>query len=435
MVSEAMNTWINFRSDFTRSVMVIASGTVIAQTIGLILAPILTRLYTPQVMGEFSVYYRVVTFIATVATARYELSIPLPKSDHHSFQIFRMSLRIALVTTFITFIGVLIYFFVNQFALASILIGLSVIVGTFFLVFFNLGTNWAIRKKSFRHISFSKIANSGVMNILRVGFGFLAPNVFSLLLSFIVSLAIGSVFFLKDFLSNAKLSFNRASSKKMRVLAKTYIDFPRINLPHALTDSARDVIVAMLVVEYFSTEVFGSFDHSLRMLRLPLMLIGAAIGQVFYNKATELKNLSKPMLPFVQKTFFILTGLSILPFMAIFFWGEPVFAFVFGNNWSQSGRISEVMAPWLMLNFITSPFTFLPLVFNEQKRFFFIGLGSSLLQIICFSVLPFWMGTDDQSLIQIFWILSITQIFTLIYTARFIRSIVRKWDQSLVSMG
>jgi O-antigen/teichoic acid export membrane protein len=121
--------------------------------------------------------------------------------------------------------------------------------------------------------------------------------------------------------------------------------------------------------------------------------------------------------------------------MAIFFWGEPVFAFVFGNNWSQSGRISEVMAPWLMLNFITSPFTFLPLVFNEQKRFFFIGLGSSLLQIICFSVLPFWMGTDDHSLIQIFWILSITQIFTLIYTARFIRSIVRKWDQSIVSMG
>jgi O-antigen/teichoic acid export membrane protein len=415
--------------------MVIASGTVIAQAIGLFLAPILTRLYTPEVMGEFSVYYRVVTFIATVATARYELSIPLPKSDHHSFQIFRMSLRIALVTTLITFFGVLVYILMNQLDTSSVVIGLCVIAGTFFLVFFNLGTNWAIRKKAFRHISFSKIANSGVMNILRVGFGFFAPNVFSLVLSFIVSLAIGSIFFLKDFLSNAKLAVNRRSTKKMRVLAKTYIDFPRINLPHALTDAARDVIVAMLVVEYFSTEIFGSFDHSLRMLRLPLMLIGAAIGQVFYNKATELKNQNKPMLPFVQKTFFILTWLSVLPFMVIFFWGESIFAFVFGSNWAQSGRISEVMAPWLMLNFITSPFTFLPLVFNEQKRFFFIGLGSSLLQIICFSVLPFWMGTGDQSLIQIFWILSVTQILTLIYTAQFIRSIVRKWDRSLVSVS
>jgi teichuronic acid exporter len=413
--------------------MVIASGTLIAQVIGLVLAPILTRLYTPEVMGEFSVYFRIVTFIGTVATARYELSIPLPKSDFHSFQIYRMSLRIALITTLITCLGVFIYLIFNELTLESLFMGVTVVAGIFFLVFFNLGTSWAIRIKAFRHISFSKIANSGVMNLLRVGFGFFAPNVFSLIVSFVVSFAIGSIFFLKDFMSNAKLPVNRASSKKMRVLSKIYIDFPRVNLPHALTDTARDVILAMLVVEYFSTEVYGSFDHSLRMLRLPLILIGAAIGQVFYNKATELKNQYKPMLPFVNKTFFVLSCLSLLPFMLIFFWGKPIFTFVFGSDWALSGQISEVIAPWLMLNFIASPFTFLPLIFNEQKHFFVIGLAASAFQIICFSVLPFWMGTKDEALMTIFWILSITQIITLIYTIQFIRSIVKQWDRSLGS--
>ena len=58
-------------SDFLKSLAILMTGTIIAQAIGYLLAPIITRLFTPEEMGEFGIFQRLTTFIATVATARY----------------------------------------------------------------------------------------------------------------------------------------------------------------------------------------------------------------------------------------------------------------------------------------------------------------------------------------------------------------------------
>ena len=83
-------------SDFLKSLAVLITGTIIAQSIGYLLAPIITRLYTPEEMGEFAIFQRIVVLIATLATARYEFSLPLPKKDKHAFELFRFSIKITI---------------------------------------------------------------------------------------------------------------------------------------------------------------------------------------------------------------------------------------------------------------------------------------------------------------------------------------------------
>ena len=75
-------------------------------------------------------------------------------------------------------------------------------------------------------------------------------------------------------------------------------------------------------------------------------------------------------------------------FTLIFFFGGDLFAFVFGEEWYQSGKLSEIMAPWLMLNFVLSPLSTIPLVLNKQGTFFLLGLSASLLQLAGFLFLP-----------------------------------------------
>ena len=82
-------------NEFLKSVMVLTSGTVIAQIISYLITPLLTRIYSTEEMGDLGVYMRAVGFISALATARYELSLPLPKNDKHSFILYRLSLKIA----------------------------------------------------------------------------------------------------------------------------------------------------------------------------------------------------------------------------------------------------------------------------------------------------------------------------------------------------
>ena len=78
-----------YSSDFLKSLAVLITGTVIAQSIGYLLAPVITRIYTPEEIGEFGVFQRIVLLIAILSTARYEFSLPLPKKGEHAFQLFR----------------------------------------------------------------------------------------------------------------------------------------------------------------------------------------------------------------------------------------------------------------------------------------------------------------------------------------------------------
>ena len=123
--------------------------------------------------------------------------------------------------------------------------------------------------------------------------------------------------------------------------------------------------------------------------------------------------------------------LSILPFTIIFFFGGDIFAFIFGNDWYESGKLSEIMAPWLMLNFIVSPLSTIPLVFNKQQSFFLLGLCASLLQLFGFLYLPQILASDTDQLYSVFQVVTWSQVGISIIILFYLNAIVKKHDYSL----
>lgn len=416
-------------SDFIKSLTVLLTGTLIAQFIGYALAPVISRQFSPTEMGEFGMFQRWVVLLATIATARYEFSLPLPKRDEHSFQLYRLALFSTMVTLGITLVGFLVYGLYIEKAVGFALWALVLVFSTAALVFFNLGTNWAIRHKEFKRISFSKMTNSLSLNISRVLSGFFHMGKWGLFLSFLLSLLIGAAHFLKDFFHWNKKPTTSLSKKKMMSLARTYKDFPLINLPHALSDNLREVLVALLIIEVFSEQIFGSFDHTFRMLRLPVMIIGTSISQILFNRISSYRLEKKMLMPIVVKVFLSLSVLSLIPFSIVYFYGQPLFVFVFGEQWQESGRLSEIMAPWLMLNFVSSPLTIIPLVLEQQKKFFFIGISASIFQVLGFLVLPMLLNEYKDGMYMVFQIITWSQVAIGLITVMFIFSIIQKEDR------
>jgi len=160
-----MKDRLHLKSIFLKSTLVLMSGTVLSQVLSLAFAPIITRLYTPDEAAPLGLFIRLISIGAAIASARFELALPIIKNNAHSFRLYHVALRTAIIVSVLSLVIVLYPLFVkkdNQDFVFYLLIPFSI----FLLAYFNIGTNWAIRMKYFRTISLAKITNSAFSNFL-----------------------------------------------------------------------------------------------------------------------------------------------------------------------------------------------------------------------------------------------------------------------------
>lgn len=395
------------KNDFIKSVSILMSGTLISQAINYGFTPILSRIYSVEEMGDLGLFFRIVAFIVGLSTARYELSLPLPKNNQHSFLLYRISIQIALYVLLCAGIIGVVYILKIGFSWYYFAFLALVILGSLFTVLTNLGTNWAIRMNQFKIISSSRMINALLSNLLKLGLGFLKWGSIGLLIGTVVAYFFSSIQFLKEYLSNKRSFRHVYSKKKQRVLVKEYRHFPMVNLPHSLSDFGRDLLIAFLVVFYFGREAFGHYSFAMLILNVPVGLIGISIGQVFFNKVSKMLNDGETIYPLVVKTMKSLLLISIVPFTILYFFSEDIFSIVLGEKWRLAGTYAKIMVAYNFLNFLVSPLSNLSFVLNRQKEMFISALVNSSGQVLLLFVLPLIFKEID--FVRILWILTIFQ--------------------------
>lgn len=393
-------------SEFVASVATLVSGTIIAQAITYSLSPIISRLYTSEEMSYQSLFLRIVTFISIIATARLEMAFNLPKRAEHAFSLFRVSMRLLFLTFIICLIGALVILLIPLADAKLYGVYLVVPFGALFVSTFTQGSNLALRERDFKQISWSKMAQSLTNSLSTIAF--YAFDYMGAILAYTLSVLVGSAFFIRNFQHARKHMVKFRLKGRDFAIAKSYSEFPRINLPHALIDVTKELYIAFFMIQVFEEQVLGLYDLSFRMLRIPVVMLGSSIGQVFYKKAIDLRNDGQSIYPLLIKTLRTLLLLSIVPFGILMLFGEPLFGFVFGQNWAKAGYYSQIMAPWLFMNFLTSPVSLVPTILKRQKIFFYFGIASALLMVFGLAIGVIFPSLK-LSFEQILWIVSGSQ--------------------------
>ena len=82
------------RSELTKNILKLITGTAIAQLISILISPALTRIYTSEEFGEFTLVSSIFAMLALIAGGRYELAILLPKRKTEAANVFVLSLLV-----------------------------------------------------------------------------------------------------------------------------------------------------------------------------------------------------------------------------------------------------------------------------------------------------------------------------------------------------
>lgn len=372
-------------SDFWTNVMKLLGGSIVTQIIAILLTPVITYLYSPEDYGILGVFNNIVGFIVILSSLRLERAIVISDIDI-SKEIFKLCLILLFITTSITLFILTIFksqfnvfFKLEKFDNLIFLIPLGVFIyGTL-----NLNKYLGNSMKFYGLLSISLVIHSISAIALKILFGYIfVPSGLFLIFSEISSVIFASVFLILSF--KRINSFPNFKFKKLKFyinLLKSKNAFIKFDTFSSGLNYFSWMLPVLMLSYYFNNEVVGYYSLGFMMLRLPMNLLGKAIGDVFYKNAFDLKDKSKigeSSLNMVKTLF----GFGLIPILAIFLYGEELFILVFGLKWSEAGIYSQILSFWTLVWLISSPISNLFYILDLQKNFLYFTVVSVILRAL-----------------------------------------------------
>jgi O-antigen/teichoic acid export membrane protein len=382
------------KSEFSRNVLTLMTGTTIAQAIPIAISPILTRIYTPADFGVFAIFLAITTIFGSISNARYELAIMLPEKDEDAINIVALGFLITLLMSTILFIIIVLFqdYFIKLLNNQEIGIWLYFVpITVLFIGLFNVLNYFNNRKKNYKDIANATIIKSIALSIVQVAIGFLKNGASGLISGQIIAQLFANVKLLKNIIKDKKLVSN-ISKEKMKTLAKRYINFPKFSMWAIFANTLSIHLTNVLISSFYSVATLGFYSLVQKVLGMPTALIGGSIGQVFFQEATKEKELTGKATKSFNTTVKKLIIIGVPVFSILYFIVEDIFAFVFGEEWRIAGQYAKIVIPLFFIRFISSSLSVSLVVFEKQQSELYINLILILIILLLVSVMDHFLS-------------------------------------------
>ena len=346
-------------STIFRGMAVLASGSVAGKVIGLVTAPVITRIYLPEHMGVLSVFMALLAIVVPFVDLLYSLSIPLPKNDGSALNLAAICGGITVVTSTLVFF--LLWFFA---APVLSLLSMEQLLPYWWLFpvalastgFYGLLSQWAVREKAFQPLSKTAVWQAGIGAMVKIGLGFLGFKPLGLLVGQVFNQAGGISSLLRILKRKLRGSYRHITIKRMIFLLRHYAEFPKYRLPSTLLLVVSKQAPLLFFAWQFGAEITGNLGLALNVIVLPLSLLGQTTGYAFYAEIARIgrRNPEKiqAITRSITKKLFLL---SIPPSLILFFLGPWLFQLFFGNNWREAGVFASILTLYSIAQFVYTP--------------------------------------------------------------------------------
>lgn len=353
-----------------RNVIMLITGTSLAQAIPVAISPILTRLYSPDEFGTFATYLALVSILSIIATGRYELAIMVPKRDREAASVLGVSFGISSVVSILLFFIILVLNdklsrLLNFDPDSSILYWVPLSVGL--TAAYQSLNYWCNRKGYYRVMSSTRVAQSASMSGVHLGAGFVKLGSSGLITGAISGQLFAFVLLLKHINKRDRAIFTNLDKVRVLVAMRKYINFPKYLVVAHSFNMASFQSPVMLLGTMFDSSVAGFFMLTQRVIGAPMSIVASAIGDVFRQQASHEYMSNGNCEGIYRATFIRLLCIAVVPFVMFFIFAPDFFSLVFGAEWRVSGEYARILTPMLFFQFITSPMSSLFFIANKQK--------------------------------------------------------------------
>lgn len=265
------------------------AGTVAGQAISVLLAPVLTRIFTPTEFGNLSVYNSVLTLFVTVASLGYEMALPICLAESDCANLLAlcgvMLALVAGVTSLVSWVvPVSTLDLLSLGSLASyrylLPIGLICLGGYYVMVAL------ATRAGAFNMIARTRISQGLSGPISQIILGLSGAGTLGLVTGTIIGQSSGTLLLFTRFVLKQRDWLRAVSWRSMIAVGRRYIAFPLYaSWARLLDEAGGGMILYVLFAACYSPSIAGFMFLSERVIMRPLLIVSTSLLQVFTGEA------------------------------------------------------------------------------------------------------------------------------------------------------
>ena len=339
---------------YLRDVLLQASGNSAAQVLGIAAMPLLTRLYAPSDFAALNLFTQLVAGLAILMTLRFEYLVMLPAEQSESDSVLRRTIWMGAVH--VLWLTPLLWILPGRWAWllsqGAIADWLWLAPISAFAVSLAVGFQQAVQRRGdFRASAMSEFVGRSAYVACAMAGSLALPSIVGLMASTLVNGGAKLVWLISAGSEFARmwLQPNRAPIAKSirRMAVSTSVS----NLISLLSGMAPMIFIA----DRYGANALGQYGLVVSTLYLPSVLLGQAIGQVYYQRACRLNGDGVPFTDLVITTSLNLAKVGV-PLYALIALLAPLFyPIVFGAEWDSAGELARWLCIAAAAGFLSTP--------------------------------------------------------------------------------
>ena len=366
-----------------KNVMILISGTMVAQAVPVLVSPLLTRMYTPADFGVLAIFTALTSVVGGIANGRYDGAILLPEKDEDAINLgafgacFAICVSLCFLLLTVLFHGQITALLDNEeispwlyaFPFTALLISIT-----------SLLYQLNLRDKNYANLTRSTIARTVAQTAIQLGVGSIKAGEHGLIAGQVLSYVAGNGVLLRKNRS-WRFPFSAIRFSDMWRLAKRYANFPKFSIWATLANTLSFNLIPILISAMFGAVSLGFYSVVNRVLGMPMTVVGDAVGQVFQREARDALADGARMTAILTKTLLRLTAVSFPLFAVLYLWSEEIFLFVFGEQWAPAGTYTRLLIPLFLARFLAVPVMSILNLYEKQRITLLWQMGLLLLVV------------------------------------------------------
>ena len=370
-----------------RSVVTLFTGTLLAQAVPFLFAPLIARLYNADQFAVFGTLLAVFNILAVVVAGRYDQAVVLPPDPARAMHLVKGALLVVLCISLTS--GLLLFLFGRQLEQSLGLPGLQDVIGPLILLVMLGGVQlvlmqWMLRVRAYGALARQKVAQAIGITVFTLLFGWLAARnglVWGYLIGWSLYTAITVWTVVRRFplLPGWEWSGIRAALVAYRA-------WPLHNAWPAVLNATASGMAVIYMASYFTAEETGQHNFARQYLLVPISMVSVALGQVLFERTATRVRDGVPIRAGLRVVILSLLAAALIIAVIITLFGEPLFAWLFGERWRMAGQSARILVWGYAAQLVAGPLgTQLIALGRVKAAMVFPVLFASLLGILSFA--------------------------------------------------
>ncbi len=383
MLKNAIERFKN--SNRLKNITKISSGTLVGQIISFITVPIFTRIYGAEILGIWAFLNAIYLFVNSFSDLGLTYSIMVEKDENKREKIYQILTTIILLFSFIIsiIIGIIYTFFKeNDTNLNIWFLMIYSLIAIFTLQQVQICYTWLNRNGKYDILMKNPLINNLSFGIIGIILGIIGLKQYGYYIGWIAG-QILTLMNMKKYMPKKSINVNIREYKE---IFKENLNFVKYQLPTNIINVLKNQLPTFIIKPFFGNTILGYYSITLKILNIPITLLGNAVGRVFFQESTEMMNKGQGIGEFTYRSITKMMKVGAIPMILLISFGKIAVRIFLGEDWEPAGDMLRIVAFQTYFIFLTASVQGISINLKKQKYVMYTYIAQSIGIIISFFI-------------------------------------------------